>query len=39
MRARPEQIRVVQEQCELSAADRNELFGEELPAGLRLSLE
>jgi molecular chaperone DnaK (HSP70) len=38
MRARPEQIRVVQEHCELSAADRNELFGEELPAGLRLSL-
>ncbi|MGB7987779.1 MAG: Hsp70 family protein [Candidatus Methylophosphatis roskildensis] len=37
MRARPEQIRVVQEYCELSSSDRNELFGEALPAGLRLS--
>jgi molecular chaperone DnaK (HSP70) len=32
-----EQIRVVQEYCEISAADRNELFGEQLPAGLRLA--
>ena len=37
MRARPEQIRVVQEYCELTSSDRNELFGEALPAGLRLS--
>jgi molecular chaperone DnaK (HSP70) len=30
------QIRVVQEYCEVLAADRNDLFGEQLPAGLRL---
>ncbi len=35
--ARPEQVRIVREHCEVSAADRNDLFGEQLPAGLRLS--
>jgi molecular chaperone DnaK (HSP70) len=35
--ARPEQIRMVEECCEVSAAERNDLFGEQLPAGLRLS--
>lgn len=39
MRARPEQIRMVQELCEVSAIERDELFGEALPAGLRLSTE
>ena len=37
MRAKPEQVRVVAEHCEMSASERNELFGETLPAGLRLS--
>lgn len=37
MGARPEQIRIVREYCEVSTADRNDLFGEQLPAGLRLS--
>jgi hypothetical protein len=36
--AREEQIRGVQEYQEVSAADRNDLFGEQLPAGLRLSI-
>ena len=35
--AKYEQIRNVQEYREVSAADRNDLFGEQLPAGLRLS--
>ena len=35
--AKEEQLKVVQEYCEVSAADRNHLFGEELPAGLRLA--
>src|SRR5262249_13449952 len=30
------QIRVVQEHCEVLAAERNDLFGEQLPTGLRL---
>ena len=30
------QVRVVEEYCEVLAADRNDLFGEQLPAGLRL---
>jgi molecular chaperone DnaK (HSP70) len=30
------QIRMVREYCEVAAADRNDLFGEQLPAGLRL---
>jgi molecular chaperone DnaK (HSP70) len=30
------QVRVVQEYCEVEAWDRNDLFGEQLPAGLRL---
>ena len=33
--AKPEQIRIVQEHCEVSAAERNYLFGEALPVGLR----
>lgn len=35
--AKDEQIASVQEHRELSATDRNELFGEQLPAGLRLA--
>jgi hypothetical protein len=35
--AKDEQIRNVQEYREVSANDRNDLFGEQLPAGLRLS--
>ena len=34
--AKDEQIRSVQEYREVSAADRNDLFGEQLPVGLRL---
>ena len=34
--AKDEQIRCVLEYREVSAADRNDLFGEQLPAGLRL---
>ena len=34
--AKDEQIRTVLEYREVSAADRNDLFGEQLPAGLRL---
>jgi hypothetical protein len=36
--AKDEQIRNVQEDREVSAADRNDLFGQQLPAGLRLSI-
>ena len=36
--AKEEQIRNVQEYREVSAAERSELFGEQLPAGLRLAL-
>ena len=35
--AREEQLRIVRERCEISAADRDTLFGEELPAGLSLA--
>jgi hypothetical protein len=34
--AKDEQLKVVQEYCEVLAADRNYLFGEALPIGLRL---
>jgi hypothetical protein len=36
--AKEDQIRNVQEYREVSAAERSELFGEQLPAGLRLAL-
>lgn len=35
--ASDEQVRTVAEYCEVSATDRNYLFGEELPVGLRLA--
>jgi len=35
--ANDEQVRVVAQYCEVSATDRNYLFGEELPVGLRLA--
>jgi hypothetical protein len=35
--AKAEQIRIVAEYCEVSTDDRNDLFGEQLPSGLRLS--
>ena len=35
--AKAEQIRVVHEYCEVTKADRNALFGEELPSGLRVA--
>jgi hypothetical protein len=35
--ASAEQLQNVKEYCEVSAADRNQLFGEELPAGLSLA--
>jgi hypothetical protein len=37
--ASDEQVRAVAEYCEVSATDRDYLFGEELPVGLRLAAE
>jgi molecular chaperone DnaK (HSP70) len=37
--AREEQLRIVRERCEMSSADRDSLFGEELPSGLSLAGE
>jgi hypothetical protein len=37
--AREEQLRIVRQRCEISSADRDSLFGEELPSGLSLAGE